>query len=223
MKVPNNFSTSIHTVLKDLIEEKSRRDNVKFTSYQLASALSMPRSIITKLTHSDESKRICNPKIDTLIRIVEYFREDGFNITIDDILGIKNRSIDVQSQQISSHNEVQSILLYSLNDIEQRLGTIETKLPSTHKNLLALYSEEDIGPFFKIGSIFIVDLDLQPTHEMLIAIKLDDSEKIQLKKYYQEKNTIILKSLNYNNKDITLMPTKTCRILGVIVHVNAKT
>lgn len=222
MKVPNNFSTSIHTVLKDLIEEKSKRDNIKFTSYQLASALSMPRSIITKLTHTDESKRICNPKIDTLIKIVEYFKEDGFNITIDDLLGIRARSVEVQSQPIMSNN-LQSILLYSLANIEQKMGSIEIKLSDTHKNVLAFYLEEDIEPFFKVGSIFIVDLDLEPTHDMLVALQLDNTKQIHIKKYFVEKNKIVLKSLNYKNKDIPLMPTQTCKILGVIVQINAKT
>lgn len=223
MKIPNNFSTSIHTVLKDLIEEKSKRDNIKFTSYQLASALSMPRSIITKLTHTDESKRICNPKIDTLIKIVEYFKEDGFNITVDDLLGIKARSVDVQSQSSMARNSLQSIFLYSLANIEQKMGIIEIKLSDAHKNVLAYYLEEDIEPFFKTGSIFIVDLDLQPSHDTLIALQLDNSKKINIKKYFVEKNKIILKSLDYKNKDIVLMPTQACKILGVIVQINAKT
>ena len=222
MKILNNFSTSIHTVLRNLIEEKSKRDNTRFTSYQLANALSMPRSIITKLTHTDESKRISNPKIETLIKIVDYFRKEGFNITIDDLLGIRDRPIDVHSQVLSNNN-ARPILLYSLSDISQKMGTIEIKLPKTHKNLIALCSEENIDPFFKIGSIFVVDLDIQPAHDMLIAARLDSSQKVRIKKYAREKNKIILKSLNYGDKNITLMPTQLCKILGAVIHINAKT
>ena len=223
MKVPNNFSTSIHTVLKDLIEEKSRRDNVKFTSYQLANALSMPRSIITKLTHTDASKRMCNPKIETLIKIVEYFRRDGFDITMDDLLGVETHGIDVQSQQVLSINEVKSILLYSLHDIKQKMGSIDIKLPIGHKNLLALYVGENIEPFFKAGSVFVVDLDLKPVHEMLVAVKLDGLKKIHFKRYCQEKNKTILKSIDHKEADLILTPAKKYEILGVIIHVNAKT
>lgn len=55
----------IHLTLRKLIEEKSKCDNVKFTACQLAQALSMPRSMITKLTHPDKSKRVINPRIET--------------------------------------------------------------------------------------------------------------------------------------------------------------
>lgn len=223
MKPQNYFSTSIHTVLKNLIEAKSKRDNIRFTGYQLASALSMPRSIITKLTHPDESKRIFNPKIETLLKIVEYFREDGFNITIEDLLGISNRSIEVQPQRIPQNDDINTVALVSLNNTKEIIGTIEVKLPNSSKNFLALLSEENIDPFFKIGSIFIIDLDMNPVHDTLIAIKLDGSEKVQIKKYCKVKNKITLKPLNSNNNDISLMPTQTCKILGVVIHINAKT
>lgn len=222
MKVPNNFSPTIHTVLKNLIEAKSKRDKMKFTSYQLASALSMPRSIITKLTHPDESKRISNPRIETLIKIVEFFREDGFDITIDDLLGINNRTVDVQSQAIAATNELRSVMLYSLLNFKEKIGTFNINLSDTHKNILALYAETEVSDLFKTGSIFIIDLDADPEHDTLIAIKLDASEKIHIKKYYRDKNKIILKPLN-NDKKITLMPTQTCEILGVVIQVNAKT
>lgn len=182
----------------------------------------MPGSIITKLTHADESTRISKPRIETLIKIVDFFRADGFDITIDDFLSLHNKSIDVQSLLPVSSKERLSIPLYSLQDAEQKMGTIEAALPNT-SHALALYSENDIDPFFKSGSIFIIDLDMKPTHDTLVAVKLESSEQIHIKKYYLEKNKIILKSLNAKEKDITLMPTQGCTILGVIIQINAKT
>ena len=222
MKTANNFSTSIHTTLRELIEAKSKRDKIKFTGYQLASAVDMPRSIITKLLHVDKSKRVSNPKIETLIKIVDYFREDGFNISIDELLGITSGSVDVQSQSIMQYTEAHFVKLYSLENIKEKIGTAEINIPQTSKNIIALCAAEDMKPFFKQGSLFIVDLEMKPTHDTLIAIKLDGLEKVHIRKYFQEKNKIILKSLT-NEEDITLFPTRTCQILGVVIQINAKT
>lgn len=221
MKSENNFSPIIHTVLKGLIEAKSKRDDIKFTGYQLASALSMPRSIITKLTHPDKSKRISNPKIETLVKIVDFFRKDGFCITIEDLLGI-NQAVDVQAQAIKSKNQISTITLYSLSNSKQIMGTFDLAISSEHKNICALYAESEIAPFFKAGSIFIVNVDAEPEHDHLIAIKFDTSEMVHIKKYLKNENKVILKSLNDDN-EITLMPTQACKILGVIIQVNAKT
>lgn len=223
MKDINNFSTSIHSVLKGLIEAKSNRDNVKFTGYQLASALDMPRSIITKLTHPDVSKRIVNPKIETLLKIVEYFKSDGFDITIDDLLGMNSPSIDIQSQPLIINKEIQTISLYSLSNAKKRLGSVEVKLPYAIKNAHAFYLEEDVEPFFKVGSIFIVNLNCNPSNNDLIAIKYNSSEKIQIRKYCKRKNKIILLALNNQDEELVLMPTQVCSILGVVIQINAKT
>jgi len=220
VKVSNNFSISIHTTLRDLIEAKSKRDNVKFTSYQLANSLCMPRSIISKLTHPDKSKRIINPKIETLLKIVEFFRADGFNITIDDFLGLNSPTIiDVQASLIPNKKSC-TASLYSLNNMKYFMGNIKIDIPRSSENILALYAEENIEPFFKIGSIFIIDLNMKPTHDTLVAIKLNNSEKIHIKKFYQKKNAIFLKSLSGKDEAVISFQNE---ILGVVIRVNAKT
>jgi len=222
VKTVNNFSISIHTVLRELIDAKSKRDNIKFTSYQLASALAMPRSIITKLLHADISKRVSNPKIETLIKIIDFFREDGFNVNIDDLLNLKSKSVDVQSQLITSNDKIFSVVLYSFANMKNKIGTIEVAVSNTTKNLIALQASEDIEPFFKRGSIFIIDSEIKPTNETLIAIQLDNMEKIHIRKYVKIKNKIFLKSLA-NEDDIILPSATTCKILGVIIQINART
>jgi hypothetical protein len=223
MKQLNNFYTSIHIVLKRLIEEKSRRDSVKFTSYQLASALDMPRSIITKLTHSDDSKRIVNPKIETLLKIVNYFKSDGFDITVDDLLGLGNRTMDVQSQPLFSNQTMRTISLYSMSHDKQRLGSVDIKCSADEGDLQAYYLADDVQPFFKAGSIFIIDSNRKLLNDTLIAVKLHGSQKVQIKKYYTKKNKTILKSLGHNEDDVILMPTDDCNIVGVVIRINAKT
>jgi len=222
-KVKNNFNFSLHLVLKDLIEEKSNRDQVKFTSSQLATALCMPRSMITKLTHPDESKRVMNPRIDTLLKIVDFFRADGFNITIDDLLGITKKSVDVQEQNILSQSIIKKIPLYSFNAISnKKIGTIDIKTSCKSRNLLAYYTNEDIKPFFKKGSIFIIDKDQQLDDDTLVAILSKKTMEIKIKKYHIENKKQILKPLDPSDKQI-IIPNQFFEVVGVVIQVNAKT
>ncbi len=99
-----NISTeAIHFVLSDLIAKKSQRDGVNFTSAQLAQSINVNRSIVHRLIHPDPDKRVRNPQIETLIKIVEFFRAEGFNIRIDDLLATfkTKAAVDVQAQTIA--------------------------------------------------------------------------------------------------------------------------
>lgn len=223
MKISNNFSTSLHLILRDLIEEKSNRDQIKFTSSQLATALCMPRSMITKLTHPDESKRVINPRIDTLLKIVDFFRSDGFNVTIDDLLGTTKKTVDVQEQDVLEQNIVKKIPLFSFNTVSnKKLGVIDINISSKSKNILAYYANEDIKPFFKKGSIFVIDRDQQPCDETLVAVNVKNCMEIKIKKYHIENNQHILKSLDSNDEQI-LMPNPLFDMVGIVIQVNAKT
>lgn len=224
MVIPDDFHLSIHVTLKRLIEEKSKRDNIKFTASQLAHALDMPRSIITKLTHSDRSKRVINPRIDTIIKIVDFFRTDGFDITIEDLIGFKDSTIDIADQSIHSSEESISIPIYTLeNKKNQSIGLIDVKVVTKNKNLFGLYTNCDIEPFFKTGSIFVIDPDAPLENDNLIAIKIPHENNIEIRKYFLEENKVILKSLDPSKNNIILMPTMQCEILGVVLQVNAKT
>lgn len=216
------FQSLIHITLRSLIEEKSRRDNVKFTACQLAQALEMPRSIITKLTHHDKAKRVTNPKIDTLMKIVEFFKADGFDIAIEDLLGLSTKTINVKNQRLISQNQAVTTPIYSLNK-KEKMGVVDVKISGKHNNTIAFYADKDIQPFFKAGSLFIVDPNAELENDNLIAIKLANSNRIQIKKYCVHKNKILLKSLDEREKDIVLMPTTQAEIFGVIVQINANT
>lgn len=222
MVVVEDFKNSIHLTLKELIEEKSRRDNIKFTACQLAQAVGIPRSIITKLTHHDVTKRVTNPKLDTIMKIVEFFKADGFDITIEDLLGSDTKTVTVKNQQIISQRKTVTIPIYSLNK-KEKMGIVDVKISGRQKDTIALYADRDIKPFFKAGSIFIVDPNAVLENDNLIAIKLGHSGNIQIKKYCAYKNKILLKSLDGREKDILLMLTTQTEILGVVVQINANT
>ncbi|OGT35643.1 MAG: hypothetical protein A3F11_06980 [Gammaproteobacteria bacterium RIFCSPHIGHO2_12_FULL_37_14] len=220
------YHNNIHLVLRDLIDRKTKRDQKNFTIYQLAKAINVPHSILVKLMHADPTKRVCNPRIDTLSKIIDFFRNDGFDIAIDDLLsGIKsNPIIDVPSQSANAFSEIKSIPIYQISaGIKNNIGTIETKLTSSSGNFIALLSDEDIKPMFKKGSIFIVDTLATPENDTLVAVELDDYNRILIRKFYIKKNKKILASYDENILPIELTKKEKYRFIGVVVQVNAKT
>lgn len=216
-----NYNGELHLTLRELIDRKSKRDGVTFTIYQLAKAIDMPHSILIKLLHQDPTKRVNNPRIDTLTKIIEFFRLDGFSVTIDDLL-FGYKEIDIQSQSITVGSTERKIETFSLECDTKKIGVIDIKLPEPNGNFIAFLTDEDISPFFKRGSIFIVDKHVTPENDNLIVIKIDGYKKILVKKLLIDKNKKYLLSLN-NEEQIQLLPTLHYSILGVVIQVNAKT
>ncbi len=87
----------------------------------------------------------------------------------------------------------------------------EVKLTQASKNAIALFSDEDIKPIFKRGSIFIIDMELPPEHDTLIAINDKKGNKINIQKI---DNNIASGKFNGMNND--------CQIIGVVIQVNIK-
>lgn len=83
-----NQSKTISRVIKELIDQKSSKDNAPFTASQLADAIDVHRSVITKLIQQESKNRVTNPRIETLIKIVQFFRNDGLEISLDDLVGL---------------------------------------------------------------------------------------------------------------------------------------
>jgi hypothetical protein len=219
-----NFHLSIHVTLKRLIDEKSVRDDVKFTACQLAAALDMPRSMITKLTHADKSKRVSNPRVDTLIKIAEFFRADGFDVTLDDLIGIKSTAVGIDEQVIPQENSAHHLPVYTFNaGVKRFAGAMDVKVQDWNDEFYGVRMDDDIPPYFKSGSVIILNPKAQIEFDNLIAVMLPDSKQVQLKKYCQGHHKIILKSLDSSDQDIILMPTSQYEILGVVVQINART
>lgn len=213
----------IHLTLKALMQMKSERDGANFTLYQLAKALNMPHSILSRLVHSSPSKRVNNPRIDTLFKIVEFFKTDGFNITVNDLLmGFKEDAVAIQDQKLDSFLTEVKLPLYSFNtDQSKKLGMATIKLTVLPNNVIAFLSDEAIQPLFKRGSIFIVDTKLKPKKDSLVAIKLENHPKILIRKFHVERNNKWLSSIDGSTDPVILEP-KYHSIIGVIVQINAK-
>lgn len=213
----------IHLTLKALMQMKSERDGTNFTLYQLAKALNMPHSILSRLVHSQPSKRVNNPRIDTLFKIVKFFKAEGFNITINDLLlGFKEDTVNIQDQKLNSFLTEVKLPLYSFNtDQSKKLGIATIKLTTIPNHVIAFLSDEAMQPLFKQGSIFIVDTQLKIKKDSLVAIKLINHSKILIRKFHLERNKKWLKSID-GSTDPVILEKKYHSIIGVIIQINAK-
>ncbi|GAB4392407.1 MAG: hypothetical protein Tsb005_06270 [Gammaproteobacteria bacterium] len=217
---------NIHNTLKELIAKKSQRDNQKFTIYQLARAINMPHSILVKLIHADPNKRVSNPRIDTLHKIVEFFRQDGFELTIDDLLLGFNKfnKINVLEQEIPIFTLSKSIPIYTMEMPQPRpLGFVDISLTRVSESIVAFLAEEDIRPMFKKGSVFVIEPNLKPKHGMLVAARIDGYNKLLIRKFMLQGHKQILISHDKTLEPIELMPTYNHYLLGVVIQVNVKT
>ncbi|MDF1795028.1 MAG: S24 family peptidase [Coxiellaceae bacterium] len=227
MELSSHYPSNIHNALRALIDQKSIRDKKKFTIYQLAKALEMPHSMLVKLTHSDPNKRVTNPRIETLTKIVNFFRQDGFEISINDLLSefiTNTRCINVADQIAETLEEQKTIPLYTMNDgFKKPANNIEISLEKNVNCSFALLSNEDIKPIFKKGSIFIVDKNAEPENDTLVAVTSKSSNRVIIRKLYIEGHKYILRSYDKKAPTIEMKPSNNYQIIGVIVHVNART
>lgn len=215
------YNNNIHLVLKDLIDRKSKRDHSTFSLSALAKAINMPHSILSKLMHEDPSRRVSNPRLDTLCKIVHFFKKDGFNITLDELLeGLKQPPLEIPSSHVAERT---SVPLYFLDsDLTQKIGSVELDLQNKSGNIIAFVSDEYIPPMFKKGSTFVVDQDAEPEHNTMVAAQLPGHEKILIRKLFIAGNKLELKIHDADPSPISLMPTMQYRIIGVVTQVNAK-
>lgn len=210
---------AIHSALKQLIDLKSKRDHSHFSLSQLARAIDMPHSILSKLTHEDPARRVSNPRVDTLSKIVDFFKRDGFEVTIDALLG-KQAIKAIQEQP----KRKLLIPLYFLDsDLSNRFGSFEYDGPGELENLIALVADDYIEPMFKKGSVFVVDISIKPVEGTLVAVKLPGHEKLLLRKLFMNAGKISLKLYDKDHSPLELMPSEQCQIIGAVVQVTAKT
>jgi len=221
------FSIHLASSINDLMGLKSQREQKKFTMYQLAKAIDMPHSMLIKLLHADLTKRVLNPRVETLAKIVRFFQEDGFNVTIDDIISgniLSKNTIEVAAQVRNENAEKKTIPLYGMSgDLNKTLGLVTIQMSSNSEALAAFISDENIEPMFKRGSIFIVDKNLHPLNNTLVAAVNNLNNLVLIRKYYFSNNKKILKSYDKTIEDIDLSLNNNIKILGVIIQVDAKT
>lgn len=215
----------IYSTLQELIARKSKRDGKPFTIGQLAKALEMPHSMISKILNKDPKKRVNNPRIDTLSKIVNFFKEDGFEITVDDLLNgfFRTNAIKVDDQETSAFSIVKTLPVYSMDAKLKSFGVTNIKLTTNHsENAIVLVLDEEIKPIFKKGSVFVIDPSLEPEDGMLVAVKIEGNKNILIRKFRIEGNHKFLYSYEGDCNKIDITAMDACKIIGVVVQANAK-
>lgn len=215
---------SLYGAINRLLKLKSERDGIDFNCNKLANAIGVPASVVFRLIHPDSEKRVNDPRVNTLLKIVNFFREDGFNVSFDALLGIQEHGINIADQAIEAFKNEVKLPLYSLALGENRaIGNVDIKISAPYSpSIIAFYAEDDIKPIFKRGSIFVIDKAQSLVHKNLIAIRLEDSNQVIIRRCLIENDEVFVQELDSDNKT-PLKALEGCTVLGAIIQIDAKT
>ncbi len=168
------LETALSVSLRNLIERKSKRDNRTFTAYQLAKCLAVDRSLILRIL----SGEVPHPRIDTILKILDFFVQDGFKLSLDELVNGRVESEWV-SEQIPEVVQLSTINVYSMNKrYAQCQRRTSVALPLNAAALQAFVNEESIAPFCPPGTLFIIDKEKSVEAGHLLAIDFLDKEEI---------------------------------------------
>ena len=93
------------------------------------------------------------------MKIVQFFQDDGFDITIDDVLKFQPNKhyFELQSGE-SLHKNIKVDLYNMLSETTSRTS-IQINVENNNQQLFAVKSSLDIPPLFKRGTVFIADVE----------------------------------------------------------------
>lgn len=217
------IAPNLPMMIRQLIAQKAARDGDNFNISQLAKAVNMPHSILVKLLHLDPTKRVTNPRIETLIKIVDFFRQEGFAVSLDDLLaGVSpEQHIDVASQQVGGFSIQKTLSVFSFAEHDAPpIGEVTIKLTQPIEHAVAYFADQDIPPLFKAGSIFVVDTYRLPKEDMMIAVRLMPGDEVKIGKLQISPHRRVLLAFDTHEPAIDISGAE---ILGVVIQVNAKT
>ncbi len=213
-------SIDLGIAIEDLIRAKNRRDNDNFTTYKLAKCINVDRSLIRRLLNGD----VTNPRIDTLLKITTFFINEGFSISLDDLVQWGN-NVSKIDERIILEDKPKDLPLYQMENFDgERIGMVSISVPKSSPGTIAFLSHEHLEPVFNPGSIFVVDLIKKPEHNNLVVLRQHGSKKVIIKKYLIHKgsNSPWLISLDGSEK-MELTPEAPYQIIGIVIRVNVKT
>lgn len=187
-------SQHIRDQILNLIKLKSDRDRVDFSLKSLADAIKISSSIFYKLLRDDEAKKTKYISKNVLKKITDYFQSEGFNISLDEILGSKK--VYIEDTRLTPEKTKTGIKIFDSNNCLICIGKIDTdiELNFADHDIIGYKFEEFIPPFFPSGSIWFADADKEPENDTICAFKFDN--KVVLKRYLIAKNEILLGDLN---------------------------
>ena len=210
---------SLAEAISNLIALKSKRDNVKFTSYKLAKQIGVDRSLLQRLL----TGQIHNPRLDTIIKVIDFFVKDGFPLSLEDVIQWKSGIVSVPEQPVMEDVQV-NLSLYQMKHFGERIGNVTVSLPHHSLGRIAVLAEEDIGDFFKAGSVFIVDMMKRPEDNNMVMYRTEPN-KIIPAKFLDSGNMVRLTPCEGKGeiKPVEISTDKAKdSIIGVVIRINVK-
>lgn len=227
MTEKNNLG--IHYSLRKLIELKSLRDGCDFTAYKLAQETNIPHSILTKLIHLDESKRVINPRVDTLRKIIRFFQNDGFNVTIDSLIsGFLPTFVGIATQTGEGKNTEPNtnihIPLYTENiGISRKLSDYEVDSNESNASF-AIRLDHNHHKLFKKNYILIVSQSEEVEHKNIVLYYTKSEPlKFQLGKVFISNEGVFIGEIDDARMTKRATSINALFLIGVVIEVIATT
>nr|BFD33690.1 hypothetical protein GTC16762_33090 [Pigmentibacter ruber] len=198
-----------------LINLKKDKDS-NFSLNALAEAIDVSSSVFYRLLSNDETKKTKYISKMVLKKIANYFQNNGYNISLDDILGVKK--IYTEDVSIIPKKTLKNIPVYSPSDSKEALFYTDTDIDIKYINdkIFGFKFDDFIKPIFNEGSIWFVNINKKPENDTICAIKYKD--KISLKRILINGKRILLGSIDKESSQIEELNINY-EILGEIIKV----
>ncbi len=187
-------SADIRNHILDLIQKKSKRDNIEYTIRSLGRDINKCHSILYRYLTEDLSQQNKYLRVEILKKIADHFKSDGFDTSLERFLN--SDKIYIEGVNTVKTCIVNNIPMYNNKNTNELIETIQTEinLKYINHNFIAFKFDEYVPPIFHGGSIWFVDCDLEPVNNSICAIEYQN--KLILRKYFITKKDILLFDLN---------------------------
>ena len=201
--------------LSKLITAKSEYDQEKFTHRKLALALDIPPSVISRITNSDSTAKVDNPRLQTLTKIVDYFISAGFPITLEKMLTKQDIILDIRKSAEPSFHIKTNIPLYDKdhNLITEDFTTeINSKIKA--ENIIAIKHPYKLSGKTYQDALFLVDTKSKNHKDTLCLVKEHQQKNVFIA---QNKSTALeQRFINVVDNRIISCPAS---IIGVVIQI----
>jgi SOS-response transcriptional repressor LexA len=204
----------LSTVLKQLLDYKN------LTANSLAKILEFPTPTIHRLATGE----VQDPRISTLIGIVDYF-----NITIEQLLGrenLDNRFLPENSNQLN--RPPFSIPLLTMQEASQFRQSIkrttqwfcwQSNSDTDSEKCFSIAIKNNLyDPIFTSGAVIVVNPVIAPENGDYVVVSFEGDATPVVKRFMSEGKNKFLSSV-VNEKNFVKYNPKESSILGVIIEV----
>lgn len=212
------LGSNLPGALRRLIDAKARRDNTKFTASRLAKSIDVNRSLIQRLLTGE----VENPRLDTLMKIARFFIADGFQLSLDDLIGLDHSYRNGQQLNSESADKQVAIPMYQADRFDGNpQGEAIVTLPDNTTGIIGIELTSDIDATFKAGSLLIVDTLREPEDRNFVAINIKRNTQVIIRRL--SRSSAGHSRFDPCELDQSPTPNAELNTIGVITWIKAKT